>query len=218
MKRFLLIVIITLLIFLALFLAGRASGLLTPDSIRSWLEGMQSTGAGRVKVAFVLVGLMGLDLFFPVPSSLVMALSGMFYGFAPGTGVAFAASMFTAVLGFGACRLGGHVWVRRIVGEKDIEKVGGWFEAYGVFAILISRPIPMLTEILSCLAGMSAMRTRTFLVATAVGHLPVCAFYSYVGSKGNFADPWPVVAVSLTVPALAGLGFRLWRGRGGRGT
>lgn len=213
MKRFLLIVLVTLIVFVSLFLVGRHWGFLAPEAIRAWLEGMQESGAGRVKVALVLIGLMGMDLFFPVPSSLVMALAGMFYGAFLGAVVAFAASMFTAVLGFAACRLGGQVWVRRIVGEEDIERVGEWFERYGVFAIVISRPIPMLTEVISCLAGMSAMRVRTFLVATAVGHLPVCVFYSFIGSKGDFADPWPVIAVSLAVPALIGLAYRWWSRR-----
>jgi uncharacterized membrane protein YdjX (TVP38/TMEM64 family) len=130
--------------------------------------------------------------------------------------VAFVASMFTAILGFTACRLGGQVWRRRIGGGEDLEKAGAWFERYGVFAILISRPIPMLTEVLSCLAGMSAMRVRTFLVATALGHLPVCVFYSFIGSRGDFADPWPVLSISLAVPAFLGLGYRIWSFRNRR--
>ena len=210
MKRFLLVVLGTLLLFLGLYLFMKDWALLDPDRIRDGLKRMQETEYGQLLVALMIIGFLGIDLLLPVPSSLLMALSGLFYGVVVGTLVCFTGSMLTATLGFGACRLGGHRIVEAITGKEELAKAGVWFERYGIMAIVISRPIPMLTEALSCLAGISDMRKRTFFTASAIGHFPVCLFYSYIGSKGNFDNPWQVVAASLLIPAIFLFAYKTW--------
>jgi uncharacterized membrane protein YdjX (TVP38/TMEM64 family) len=80
-----------------------------------------------------------------------------------------------------------------------------WFKKYGVYAIIISRPIPMLTEILSCTAGLYHFPVRSFLAASVLGTLPICFVYSYFGNQGSITNPWPLVCVAVVVPALGWL-------------
>ncbi len=211
MKRFHLVVLGTVLLFLGLYLFLKDWALLDPDRIHDGLKEMQETDHGQVWVALMIIGFLGMDLLLPIPSSLLMALSGLFYGAAVGTLVCFTGSMLTVTLGFGACRLGGHRIVQAITGKEELAKAGLWFERYGIMAIVISRPVPMLTEALSCLAGISDMRKRTFFTASAIGHFPVCLFYSYIGSKGNFENPWQVVAASLLIPAIFLFVYKSWQ-------
>jgi membrane protein DedA with SNARE-associated domain len=90
-----------------------------------------------------------------------------------------------------------------------------WFEDYGIAAIIISRPVPMLTEILSCLAGLSRVNVSSFTVASIAGTLPICIIYAYVGhlyglegleSKEGIV---PMIWVTIAIPA-AGWLFTHW--------
>ena len=148
-----------------------------------------------------MIGLLTIDLLLPVPSSIVMALSGKLLGTWWGGAASFAGAMLAAAIGYGACRRWGESAFRRLIGGADRERVRAWFQRYGVYAIILSRPVPMLTEILSCLAGLSAMRARTFFGAAVLGTLPICFVYSYVGSRGSLTDPWPAIWIALAIPA-----------------
>ncbi|MHC4885625.1 MAG: TVP38/TMEM64 family protein, partial [Planctomycetota bacterium] len=162
---------------------------------------LRSSSTGRLITAAAVVGLLVVDILLPIPSSIVMALSGKLLGCLLGGTVAFVGAMAAALIGFFACRWGGHRVFDRLVGEADSTRVRVWFERWGVYAIVISRPVPMLTEILSCLAGLSSVPPRTFCLASLLGTLPVAFVYGYVGSRGSIADPLPAILVSLLVPA-----------------
>jgi uncharacterized membrane protein YdjX (TVP38/TMEM64 family) len=131
-----------------------------------------------------------------------MTLSGKFLGFLLGSVVAFTGAMLAAWIGFFACRIGGKKLFIRLIGEKDISRFRTWFEKYGIFAIILSRPVPMLTEILSCLAGLSQVSPLTFTLAAICGTLPICFVYSYFGHISSIFNPWPAVWVALAIPAL----------------
>ncbi|MFW6057051.1 MAG: DedA family protein, partial [Chloroflexota bacterium] len=88
----------------------------------------------------------------------------------------------------------------RLVGG-EIEDVTWWLEWYGVFAIVLSRPVPMLAGVLSCLVGLSHMRPRVFVVAAALGALPFSIVYAVAGSYGSLENPWAAAIVALGMPA-----------------
>ena len=71
-----------------------ALGLDLEGAVRSWLD---SAGAGS---ALLIVGRLAADVFLPVPSSLVMVLSGAAFGIAKGATLALAGSVAGEWLGF----------------------------------------------------------------------------------------------------------------------
>jgi uncharacterized membrane protein YdjX (TVP38/TMEM64 family) len=172
------------------------------------LEQLRASPHGSALGALAIVGLLAGDLLLPIPSSVVMALSGKFYGVLTGALVSFAGSMLCVLLGFGLCRAGGRARMEAFMGQQDLRRIDGWLERYGVALILVSRPVPMLTEVLSCAAGLSAMRARTFVIASALGHFPVCLLYAYIGSSGSITNPWPVLLTVLGIPGVLWLAFR----------
>jgi uncharacterized membrane protein YdjX (TVP38/TMEM64 family) len=131
-----------------------------------------------------------------------MVISGKLLGIGLGTIVSFIGAMAAALIGYFGCKKGGNAFFTRLVGEEDVSRVQAWFERYGVLAIIISRPVPMLTEILSCMAGLSGMKLRTFLWASILGTLPICAVYAWAGAIGTADDPWLMVWVALLIPAI----------------
>ncbi len=209
MKRLAMIVIGMILFFSLLFVIGEKMGMMNEAYIQGKIVALQESRGGQAMVTATIIGLLVVDILLPVPSSIVMALSGKLLGAWIGGTVAFVGAMAAAWIGFFACRFGGDKMFKRIVGGSDSEKVRAWFEEYGVIAIILSRPVPMLTEILSCLAGLSHVSVLTFSLATILGTLPICFVYSYVGAQGDLTDPWPAIWISIAIPAV-GWFFARW--------
>jgi len=205
MKKLLVIFIILLVIFTGLFLLGENLGWLDPQYIEQSFSRFSGTFAGQIWTAFAIVGLLVVDLILPVPSSVVMALSGKLLGFWAGGSASFAGAMLSAVIGYFTCYWGGVRIFNRLIKDKEADKVIAWFKKYGIYAIILSRPIPMLTEILSCAAGLYRFPVRSFLAASILGTLPICFVYSYFGNLGSGINPWPLVWVSVIVPAVGWL-------------
>lgn len=205
MKKLSLILLAMVLFLIFGFILADSFGYMDPEKWQGWLKGVQSSSQGRIFVAVTILGLLMIDLLLPVPSSLVMAFSGMFLGVWIGGVVSFLGAILAACMGFGLCRWGGQAAFKRLIGNQDLSRINRWFSQYGVYAIIISRPIPMLTEILSCLAGLTAIRFRIFLVSSILGTLPICFVYSYVGSKGDITDPWLAIWIAILIPALGWL-------------
>lgn len=205
MKRLLVIFTILLVIFTGLYLLGENLGWLDPQNLEQFLSRFSGTLAGRTWSAFSIIVLLGIDLVLPVPSSVVMALSGKLLGFWAGGAVSFAGAMLAAVTGYSACYWGGRGIFNRLIKDKEADKVIAWFEKYGIYAIILSRPIPMLTEILSCTAGLYRFPFRIFLAASILGTLPICFVYSYFGDLGSVTNPWPLVWVAVIIPAIGWL-------------
>ena len=137
-----------------------------------------------------------------------MLIAGKIFGIFWGALISFSGAFLAAAIGFYACRYGGHAVYQRLVGKEDMQRIDQWFGRYGLFAVIMSRPIPMMTEILSCLAGLTDVKPRYFLGAAALGTYPVCLIYAYVGDKGALSDPLPLLLVALIIP---GLGWLLTR-------
>ncbi|MBN2532113.1 MAG: VTT domain-containing protein [Spirochaetales bacterium] len=202
MKKIFLIVAVLVVLFSILFIIGESIGVLDGEYIEKTISSLGDNIAGKILISLAVIFLLVIDILLPVPSSIVMTLSGKLLGFLPGGFVSFVGAMLAAWIGFFACRLGGKKIFIRLIGEKDITRVRIWFEKYGIFAIILSRPVPMLTEILSCLAGLSQVSPLIFTLAAVCGTLPICFVYSYFGQVSSILNPWPAVWVALAIPAL----------------
>ncbi|MBM4156924.1 MAG: VTT domain-containing protein [Lentisphaerae bacterium] len=202
MKRVAAIVIGMVAVLSLVFVAAESAGWMDPGRFRSLLETVHASPTGRLAVAGVIGGLLAGDLVLPVPSSVLMTLAGAFLGTAAGTAVSFAGAMASALIGFAVCRRFGHAAFRRFAGEADADRVTRFLRDYGVWGILLSRSVPMLTEVVSCVAGLSDLPFRTFASLAAAGTLPICAVYAWAGARAS--DPsglgWAVL-IAFLVPA-----------------
>ncbi len=194
-------------VFLALFGLVEAMGV---DFLQDPSDWMQSRG--KAAAAAAGVGLLIADVFIPVPASIVMLAHGKLFGIAMGSALSLLGSVGAAALGFALGRRGGPL-LARLVTPAEKARADDMLREYGALAVLVSRPVPLLAETLSILAGASPMGWGRMLVATVAGNLPACLLYALAGATArDFVSGSLMMGLVL---ALAGLFW--WAGRtGGR--
>src|SRR4030095_13419058 len=174
------------------FTLGLALAVIIPFSIwggrfEQWLtlEGtvvtVRSWGAwGWVGVIGLLVG----DLFLPIPATPVMSAAGYLYGWFVGGLIAAAGSFLAGTTAYLLCRSLGHRAAERIVGCADWDKGHALFVRQGPWLVALSRALPVLPEVIACLAGLTEMPARSFFVSLACGSVPLGFVYAGIGAAG----------------------------------
>lgn len=171
---------------------------------RSWMADAGATGAAAV------VGLLAADVFLPIPSSLIMILSGAAFGVWWGALLAFAGSIGGEWLGFEIVRRYGTGWASRFVGdEREIRRLNSALAAHGAAAVAVTRALPVVMETMSVVAGLSTMPRRTFLVASALGTAPIVLVYAYAGAMSR--ETGSLVPAVVILIAVAGAGWIWYR-------
>ena len=173
---------------------------------RSWLAAAGPAGAATV------IGLLAADVFIPVPSSVVMILSGAAFGTAWGAAIAFIGSIAGEWLGFELARRYGSAWASRYIGdEREVARLNAMLAKHGGAAVAITRPLPVVMETMSLVAGVSTMTRATFLVASVIGTLPIVIVYAYAGAKS--VEAGSLVPAIVILIAVAGTGWIWYRSR-----
>lgn len=126
----------------------------------------------------------------PIPSEAIVMFGGgaffSLYGFWSGllvTGlIGGLGECVGALCGFYISRFGGRPIALRLIGKRGIQFADEWFTKWGGWAVLIGRLVPLIPfDAVSYGAGLTRMRFRSFMVATAVGAFPRAFFYGYLG-------------------------------------
>jgi uncharacterized membrane protein YdjX (TVP38/TMEM64 family) len=167
---------------------------------------MAHAGAGS---AAVMIGLLAADLFLPIPSSLVMVLSGAAFGVLWGSMFSLIGSIGGEWLGFELVRRYGMSASRRIVGDEDLNKMRTLMTNHGAAAVLVTRALPVVMETMSVVAGLSEMPRKSFLLASLVGTLPVAVVYAYAGAVSReVSSIVPAVVMLIAVAGGAWVWYR----------
>lgn len=162
--------------------------------------------AGRFEEAKGWAWLAGIvlllaDFLLPVPGTIVMSALGAVYGFWLGGLLASAGSMLAGMFGYGVGRFFEEKTARKWLGTTDFEKGKVVFAARGAWVVAVSRALPILPEVLTCMAGLLRMPFRKFLVALACGSVPMGFLFAWIGTVGRDFPAWGL-AFSLGVPAV----------------
>jgi len=141
------------------------------------------------------------DLLLPIPGTIVMSALGAVYGFWLGGLIATIGSMLAGILGYGVGRFFDEKFAKRWLGEKDFEKGKTLFDKRGAWVVAVSRALPILPEVLSCMAGLLRMPFGKFVIALACGSIPMGFLFTWIGDIGREQPAWGL-AFSLGVPAV----------------
>ena len=141
------------------------------------------------------------DLVLPVPSSSVIAALGVIYGTFVGGLFGAAALLSAGGLGYGLLRALGPKVAVFLAGGRELRRLQAFFERRGAWAIVLTRPFPILPEVVVCLAGLARMRPTTFFLALALGSFPTGFVYAALGS-GWDTQPIFAMAIAYVVPWL----------------
>lgn len=151
-----------------------------------------------------LAGLLLLtgDLFLPVPGTAVMSGLGYLYGTAAGGFAATAGSFLSGSLAYWLCRTRGHRMAARLMGPDGMSRGKNLFHSRrGGFMVALSRCLPLLPEVIACMAGVTGMPAGKFHLALACGSLPMGFLFAWIGATGKDA-PGMALGLSLVIPAV----------------
>jgi uncharacterized membrane protein YdjX (TVP38/TMEM64 family) len=181
MKTYWLLVCGILMVFLLLFLVLEALEipLLTePKHLMSGHAGL---------VAITGVALLCADILLPVPSSLVMIAHGAVFGIVVGTLLSLVGSVGAALIGF---LIGRHSdgLLNRFMSNQERAQSNQLLDKWGIYAIIVTRPIPLLAETTILLAGASNISWWQMLFAALVGSLPPALLFAISGATAVNLD------------------------------
>lgn len=199
----------------------RLTGLVTLETIETWLE-----TAGSISplwVAGLVVLLLVVDLFISVPTLALTMLAGFFLGHAGGAAAVLVGLFLAAVLGYGLGRaFGGRVLALLVRRADERAEAEALFRRHGFVMVVLARAVPMFPEVTSCLAGMLHMRLGRFLLAWALGSVPYVFAASYAGSISSLDNPSPAIIAAIAISGVLWLSWlahhRLHKRRAARST
>jgi len=120
----------------------------------------------------------------PIPSEALLVFAGtlslgiiniIIFG---GTGM-----VIGAIIAFFIARWGREVIVRKLIGQKWVNRVDRWVEKNGTVAILVSRLVPVIPfDLISYVAGLTSLSFKSYLVATLLGAYPRTLMLAMIGS------------------------------------
>jgi uncharacterized membrane protein YdjX (TVP38/TMEM64 family) len=142
------------------------------------------------------IGLLAADLVLPIPATGVFAALGSAYGVALGAAIGTAGSCAAGMAGYGLARLAGRRAGRWLADEDELDRFRGLFDRWGPWAVLISRALPILPEVMAVLAGLAGMRLRRFLPALLLGTAATALLYAWVGDASRETPWWGVLAAT----------------------
>ena len=206
MKRLFLIflVLATMVIVPFLIWGSQVEESMSLENTVSWLR---STGNWAWAAG---IGLLIIDLFLPILGTVVMSALGLVYGWFIGGLLSALGSIAAGLLAYGLAHKLGRKAVLWLTGESGLAEgerlfhgeTGGWLVAF-------SRWMPVLPEVVACLAGITKMPFKRFFAALCAGCFPIGFIFAWIGETGN---DQPVIALILSagLPPLIWGAFRLF--------
>ena len=207
---------------MGLIIAMVAAALLTLPSCSGTMPTIEETNAllSRLRnydawVWALGIGLIWADLILPVPQAAIIAALGIVYGSVVGGLVGSFALITSGLLAYFLMR--SHAWrfLVRLVGQKYLDKMGGFFDRSGTWAIVLTRSLPYsIPEAMTFLAGLSRMPFEKFLTAMVVGSIPTAFVFAGVGA-GWANQPLLALTISYVLPiVLLPVALQMMRKRG----
>ena len=148
----------------------------------------------------------------PVPSFLITFANGLAFGVFWGWMLSLFGHVLAAAVCFGISRSLGRVPVEVLVGKTGLESADRWFAKWGIYAVFVARLVPGIAfDVISYAAGLTRMRFKTFLLATALGIFPQTFLYSYLGRQAPEYVGLFLVTSALVVAVVAAVAIVRYR-------
>lgn len=189
--------------------------LLFEEQFNTFAESVTRSDTSRWLVAGAIFSLLALDVFLPVPSSIVSTASGVLLGFSLGTAVVWSGMMIGCVLGYAVGSRGSSA-ARRLVGDDGIARAARLMKRYGDLTIMLCRPVPVLAEASVVFAGLVRAHYGRFVRLTAASNLGIAAGYAAVGAYSRRLDSYSFFIAFAGALLLPGIFLLLSRSTFGR--
>ena len=190
LKRFLSVSGLILGTFLLVFVLAEAVGF-------NFLKEVEQMDDMLLPLAALLgLALLAGDVFLPVPASLIMIAFGSLFGLAGGAVLSLVGGVLAALLGYGLGRMGKSRFARWF-GQGALDEGQRIFKRHGLWAVVVSRPIPLISETIAVVAGSADYDFRKMLLGSFIGTLPAAIIYAWAGATLRTDDLgiWPFLIV-----------------------
>ncbi|MBT7506363.1 MAG: TVP38/TMEM64 family protein [Rhodospirillales bacterium] len=155
----------------------------SPDVIRAAVE-----DAGAVGPLIIVVSIAIAVVISPLPSAPLTAISGAAYGHIWGTVYALIGAQIGAMIAFFIARKLGRVPVGRMASKFDLPK-GLSSPNTLTISIFLARLVPAISfDAVSYVAGVTAISTLRFSLATLAGMIPMTFLFSHMGGQFALGD------------------------------
>ncbi len=182
------------------------------DDFLRWFSGDAAIAWIRAWGAWgwlAVIGLLMSDLVLPIPATPVMSAAGFLYGTWVGGLVGAVGSVASGLVGYWLCRAFGKGIAARLTCSKELANHEALLRRSGPWIVASSRWLPLLPEVISCLAGLTRMPARVFTLALVCGSLPMSFTYAAIGAAGQ-EHPGLAIGLSLLVPPILWAVLRLF--------
>lgn len=196
------IIALVILVLIPFFLwGGDLMAMFDATTAREWIQNHEPWGW------LAVIGLLVADLFLPIPATGVMSATGYLYGAWIGGMISMAGSLLAGILAYVLARVFGRKAAEWLAGAEGLEQNERLFARSGPWLVILSRWLPVLPEVVACLAGLARMRLIVFLPALLCGTVPTAFTYAAVGALFD-SEPWWALAISVLLPVLLWTAFR----------
>src|SRR5690554_3286442 len=188
-----------LIISVIIIVSGVASYFLIPE-VNSFLkeayETLTSENEGRISQwvdrldfwgpLFIILA-MSLQMFLLViPSPLLIIISILAYGPLWGSILSIIAVAIASTLGFFIGKYLGQAFIHKMIGQKKEKKLIYYVNRYGLWAVVITRLTPILSnDAISLVSGILRMNYWKFIGATLAGITPLVILIAWFGENND---------------------------------
>lgn len=135
---------------------------------------------------FIVLAMIAQMFLMVVNVVLLMLVAIIAYGPVWGSLIAIVAVLVASTVGYFIGKSVGQAGVSRLIGPKAERKVSDFMENYGVWAIIIARISPFLSnDAVSFVAGFATMSYWKFILATLAGIVPLTVLLAWLGENNN---------------------------------
>lgn len=148
------------------------------SAVKSHLEGL---GLWGVAIVFALAQ---IHVFVWFPTEILDAAAGFVYGFWAAFFMLMAFWTISALIAYWVGHKAARPFLYRIAGEERFRKAEALVHRGGTTFLLTARLVPIIPfSLMSFVGGAARVPLWTFTWTTAIGYIPITAYFVYLGSR-----------------------------------
>lgn len=168
-------------------------------------------GEHPVEVATMIVTVLTLDVFLPVPSSVVGNAGGVILGWNLGFFSSFVGLTLGSWLGYCVGSLFRKTFFHRYFSDMEFRNLSFDLNNYGFLMLIACRGVPVLAEMSALAAGFHRFSFARYVVATGLGNLFLAGLHTSLGVLASGSDSLYLFGMAFMFVPILGYGARiLW--------
>ncbi len=165
-----------------------------------WIASFSQSLTDTWSVAAAVVALLAVDIFLPVPSSVVSTVAGQQLGILAGSFFSMVGMTIGSLAGFLLAAKWGRRLAERYSDEDSLRRMDSWHQRYSTTFLILSRPLPIFAEAAVLFCGMNRVPLRKFLPPVLICNSALSVAYAALG-KYSASQSWFPAALVLAAGA-----------------